>query len=97
IVDYDLIAKAMGSRVAHDATGSVRIVSLDARKAAIRRSLDGLEDDAWIIHTNPQPQVLQSYVDAGAKFTLLDPGKSECLRRARAGDRPASTIDAVEA
>jgi hypothetical protein len=97
IVDYDLIAKAMGSRVAHDAKGAVRIVALASRKTAIRRTLDGLEDDAWIIHTNPQPQVLQSYVDAGAKFTLLDPGKSECLRRAQAGDRPASTIGAIEA
>lgn len=96
IVDYDLIAKAMGSRVAHNSIGSVRIVALESRKTAIERILRGLDDDAWIIHTNPQPQVLQSYVDAGAKFTLLDPGKSEVLRRARASGRPASTIDAIE-
>ena len=97
IVDYDLIAKAMGSRVAHDSTGSVRIVALESRKTAIERILRGLDDDAWIIHTNPQSEVMQAYVDAGAKFTMLDPGKNEALRRARAGERPASTIDAIEA
>lgn len=97
IVDYDLIAKAMGSRVAHGSTGSVRIVALESRKTAIERILRGVADDAWIIHTNPQPQVMQAYVGAGAKFTMLDPGKSEALRRAKAGGRPASTIDAIEA
>jgi integrin beta 3 len=97
IVDYDLIAKAMGSRVAHGSTGSVRIVALESRKTAIERILRGLDDAAWIIHTNPQPEVMQAYVDAGAKFTMLDPGKNEVLRRARAGERPASTIDAIEA
>jgi len=97
VVDYDLIAKAMGSRVAHDSTGSVRIVALESRKTAIERILRGLADDAWIIHTNPQPEALQAYVDAGAKFTMLDPGKNEVLRRAKASERPASTVEAIEA
>jgi integrin beta 3 len=96
IVDYDLIAKAMGSRVAHGSTGSVRIVALESRKTAIERILRGLDDPAWIIHTNPQPKMLQAYADVGAKFTMLDPGKNEVLRRAKAGDRPASTIEAIE-
>jgi collagen triple helix repeat protein len=96
IVDYDLIAQAMGSRVAYESTGSVRFVALESRKAAIGRILRGLDDPSWIIHTNPQPQMLQTYADAGAKFTLLDPGKSEVLRRAKASGRPPSTIDAIE-
>lgn len=95
IVDFDLLAGALGSRVSHDSSGSVRVVALRARFSAINRILDGVEDDAWCIHTSPQKEMVKRYVDAGASFLIIDPGVDVCLERAEG--RPEGTSDAIEA
>ena len=93
IIDYDKIAKAVGSKTEHDAGGSIRRVALSARQAGINRIINGVDDDAWIIHTNPQDDLVKEYKQAGAKFLLVDPGIDVCLSRAR--NRPEGTEDAV--
>ena len=93
VVDYDLLAKALGSKKEHDVSGSIRFAALAARAAAINRVLRGIDDDAYIIHTNPQPESVESYKEAKVKFIYIDPGKEQCLERAR--NRPEATIQAI--
>ena len=96
-VDFDRLAKAFGSTVAHGSTGAPRVVALSARQAAINRILRGVDADAWIIHTNPPADTLQEYVNAGAEFVMVDPGADECHARAVRDGRPESTHEAIDA
>ena len=96
-IDYDLIAQALGATVAHGSTGIQRRVAFAAREAAISAALKADDGDAWIIHTNPAPEALQRYADAGAKFIEVNPGIDECVARAKRDKRPADTIAAIEA
>ena len=59
------------------------------RWRAIDEILHGIEHKAWIIHTKPNETVLNRYKEAGATFTLLDPGKDVCLQRAKNDERGA--------
>jgi tRNA uridine 5-carbamoylmethylation protein Kti12 len=94
IVDYDELAKAFGSRIQHSSKGSIRTVALTARKEAIKRILNGIDDDAFIIHTNPSDEAIDSYLEANANFVLINPGKEACLQRAES--RPEGTKEAIE-
>lgn len=95
IVDYDKLATALGSPNPHDAPKAIRQCAFDAREAAIERVLDGVDADAWIIHTQPKADWLADYKAAGAEVVDLDPGLDECLARAAANDRPAWTEQAI--
>jgi HK97 family phage prohead protease len=95
VVDYDLIAKALGSKEAHQSTGSVREVALSARMSAISRINRGIDDDAWIIHTNPNDNMVSEYKKVGAHFILVDPGMDVCLARSK--QRNESTESAIRA
>lgn len=95
IVDYDVIAQALGFQGEHDVEGSIRLVTRSARAGAINRVMDGLDHDAWIIGTNPKPARLRAYARAGAEFTVIDPGQEECLRRAKAQGRPPGVFVAI--
>ena len=94
VVDYDELAKAFGSTKAHESYGAVRTVALAARREAISRILQGIDSNAYIIHTNPQQEMVDEYLKAGAEFVLLDPSKEVCLQRAE--QRPQHTIDGIE-
>ena len=96
-VDFDRLARALGSTVAHGSTGAPRVVAFAARQAAINRILRGVESDAWIIHTNPSADALQEYVDAGAEIVVVDPGAEECHARAKRDGRPEATHQAIDA
>ncbi len=96
IVDFDLIAEALGSGVPHHAPEPVRSAAYAAREAAIDEIV-GKGLDAWVIHTSPQPDKVAAYEDASASFLLLDPGIDECLRRCDADGRPDGTADAIRA
>ncbi|CAN5678949.1 hypothetical protein BH23GEM6_BH23GEM6_04370 [soil metagenome] len=97
VIDYDRLAQSLGASASHGSTGAIRKVALAARSAAIDRVLEGVDSDAWIIHTAPQTEALQRYADAGAEFVLVDPGKEECLKRADADGRPDTTAGVIEA
>jgi predicted kinase len=94
VIDYDLIARALGATVAHGSSGSIRSVAFVVREAAINTALKGVDDDAYIIHTNPLAESVEKYKSAGAEFILIDPGIDVCLERAK--NRPKDTASAVE-
>ena len=96
VVDYDLLAQALGSNVSHQSTGAVRQVALSARRSAIDTIISGIDSDSWVIHTNPPKQLITDYVDAGAVFTIVDPGIDDCKQRAEDTERPEGTIAAIE-
>ena len=96
IIDYDKIASAIGSNKPHDSDGSIRVIALRIRFSAIQRIIEGIDNDSWIIHTNPNSSLINQYVSAGGLFTVLDPGMDECIRRANKDNRPNDTIDAIE-
>lgn len=96
VVDYDLIAKALGSRDPHKAPKSVRETAFAARAAAIEHILQGIESDAWLIHSAPASEQMQKYVQAGAEITTIDPGIDVCLQRAHDDERPEWTAKAIE-
>lgn len=95
VIDYDVIAKALGSSTPHGTTGAIRRVALAARRAAINKVLAGVEADAFIIHTMPSQEQVDEYEAAGAEFRLIDPGKEECLRRAQEEGRPKDVLQAI--
>lgn len=95
VIDFDKLAQALGSTQPHAAPEPVREVAFAARKAGIGRVMDGVDADAWIIHTSPWPGQLTSYQEAGADVVVLDPGLDECLARAAADERPEGTEDAI--
>lgn len=96
VVDFDLIAQALGADVAHYSSGGPREVAFAARSASIARVLEGIDSDAWIIKTWITPEQIASYADADARFVVLDPGKDEVLARAEADGRGDGTVELIE-
>lgn len=96
-VDADRLAQALGSEREHDAKGDIRTVMLALRRVAISMVNDGLDSDAWIIHTNPDARLVAEYIAAGATFKLIDPGEEVALERAREDGRPEGTESAIRA
>lgn len=95
VVDFDKLAAAFGSSTAHDAPYAIRSVTHAAREAAIDRILDGIDSDAWIIHSSPTPDWMNRYETAGGHIETLDPGIDVCLTRASEDGRPQWTEDAI--
>lgn len=94
VIDFDLLAVALGSAVSHDhAAVHVDLARL-ARRAAVDEVLlhPDFLGDVWIVDTAPTHVSLGRYVAAGARFELCDPGRSECLARALRDERPPWTI-----
>ncbi|MFT4051104.1 MAG: HK97 family phage prohead protease [Microbacterium sp.] len=90
-VDFDRIARTLGSAVPHDAPEQIRNAAWVAREAAIRSAFKHAEHDAWIIHGNPSPDDIATYRTVGAQFHVLDPGMDVCLQRAVDDERPERT------
>ena len=94
IVDFDAIAKALGSETAHDAPSQVRECAFEARRAVIEKAMaSGFE--AWVIHSNPTAQQMDEYAKADAEIVTLAPDMETCLERAEADGRPEGTADAI--
>lgn len=96
VIDFDLMAQALGSESPHDAPEEVGKVGFAARVAAIARIFDGLEVNAWIIQTNMDEETVKRYIDGGAKFVIIDPGKEAAVAQAESDNRPASTYDLID-
>ena len=95
IVDFDVLAQALGSTSRHDAPEPIAAVAFAAREAAIEKILDGVDTGAWIIHTQPQAEWIDAYKAAGAEFVEVDPGLEECLKHAEDDDRPEWTAQVI--
>ncbi|WP_299582074.1 hypothetical protein [uncultured Microbulbifer sp.] len=95
VVDFDQLALALGSEVSHGSEGAVRSVAFACRNAAIDEILAGLDSNSWIIHSRPNEELLQRYVEAGAAFTVISPGLDVCLERAEGDGRPEGTEEII--
>lgn len=96
-IDFDRLAVALGAKAAHAAAGAIREVAHTVRLAAIERVLSGISADAWIIHSCPSIDQIETYKAAGALLVDLDPGLEEALARSAADGRPDGTEQAIRA
>jgi HK97 family phage prohead protease len=96
VIDFDAIAYAFGATKDHESSESVRSVAFAARTAAIARAFDGVADDTWVIAAFPAKAQIDNWGEGGAKFVIVDPGKDEVLKRAKAEGRPAGTEELIE-
>lgn len=97
IVDFDLIAQALGSDTPHASDGAIRAATFAARTALINHLVDAKNVEAWIIHTSPCKWQLDAYEKAVAEIIELDTDLETCLQRAREDNRPEGTEDAIRA
>ncbi|WMM74262.1 hypothetical protein RCF27_08215 [Rhodococcus pyridinivorans] len=97
VVDFDLLAQAVGSSHPHHHGPAHVRVARQMRRDAIDMVANhpALYADAWIVDTAPSHSVLAYYVAAGARFEVCDPGRDECIRRALADNRPDWTIPEI--
>lgn len=96
LVDFDAIAQALGSSVAHGSEGHVREAAFKARNAVVGYLLDNAEDaEGWIIHSSPADWQLEAYEAAGAEFIALDADMETCLERAEQDGRPPDEADKI--
>lgn len=95
VVDFDQLAQALGSETTHDAPAAIKAVTFAARQAAIDTIMAGVDTDAWIIHSSPTPEQLETYEKAGAEIVVIDPGLEAALAQAEQDGRPAWTQQAI--
>lgn len=96
IVDYDRIAFALNSRTEHGAAPPIKDVTITARAAVIDAILAN-DWPAWIIHGNPSDEQVETYMQAGAEFDLIDPGRETTIERAKKDNRDEQTFDLIDA
>ena len=96
VVDYDLIAQALGSIEPHDSQGAIRTCALSARDRVTDLCVER-DFDSWVIRTELDADDEELFRLAGAEFVELDPGEDECIARAEADGRPQDCIDAIRA
>lgn len=95
VMDFDVLAQALGSSSAHDASGAVLAVTWAARAAVVAKVLEGIDADAWIIWLNPSAEKIRDLGEQGVRFHVMDTPLEECLRRAEADQRPDGTTDRI--
>jgi predicted kinase len=103
IIDFDVIAKALGSTAYHDHDPRIREITAAAWSAAVDRTLaitrTGIT--AWIIDARPTPRRRQQYRRARARVATLTATAEELHRRADADSQDAEfrhrAIDAYTA
>ncbi len=96
VVDYDLIAQALGSTTPHDSQGAIRTCALSARDRVTDLCIER-DFDSWVIHTELDSDDEELFRLAGAEFIEVDPGEDECIARAEADGRTEDCIDAIHA
>jgi hypothetical protein len=86
VVDYDLIAQALGSDVTHGHDDDLHAAVQASRNALLTKLRRGevAADRAWIVSANPKALAIFPHHDA----VLLDPGRDEVLTRVAAAGRP---------
>ena len=91
VVDFDDIAQALGSPVAHGHGGHHWKVAIEARDAAITAAEGCHQQGArvWIIDSRPAPSRRAWYARQGARLVDLTASPAELHRRADQAGRPA--------
>lgn len=90
IIDFDVIAQALGSGDPHDHNTHVRRVTMMARRAAINAAVDEHYRGAavWIVDGAPSERRVRLYEGARAQVVTLSAERSELHRRATEGRPP---------
>lgn len=96
VVDYDIIAQALGNTVPHDSKGAIRTCAVSARDLVTDLCVER-DFDSWIIRHELDADEHTMFEMAGAEFVEIDPGEDVCLARAEADGRPEDCIDAIRA
>lgn len=96
VVDYDLIAQALGGVKPHDSEGAIRTCALSARARVTDLCVER-DFDSWIIRTEIDADDSEMFRLAGAEFVEIDPGEDACIARAEADGRPEDCIEAIHA
>lgn len=95
-VDFDALAKALGSRDSHTHPESIISATFAARGGVVNKVLrdeDPTLDDVsvYVIHSTPRDEWVKEYQEAGARFVIVDPGEPIALMRAKFERRPPGT------
>lgn len=91
IIDFDAIARALGSPVGHGHDSHITQTASAAWSAAIREALKRLgRHSTWIIDSKPSTWRTGEYDRAGARYVRLHAGTAELHRRADEAGRPAA-------
>lgn len=94
VIDFDMIAKALGSQSDHDAPKHVKRAAFAARDAAISKCMED-SIDAWVIHTKPTEEQMKAYEESGADFIYMDTDMDTCLERCANDERPPGTQERI--
>jgi hypothetical protein len=89
IVDFDVIAQALGSAAAHDHDPRLREIAAAAWSAAVDRAAGRTGIAVWIIDARPTPRRRRQYRLARARIVSLGAPAAELHRRADADHRDA--------
>lgn len=96
-IDFDDLARALGSPVTHGHDMAHHWTAVRARDAAIAEALTWhrRQVPVWIVDTSPPPARLRQYEAAEAGFVRLAAPAAELHRRAAAG-RPPEWHDRID-
>lgn len=96
VIDFDDYARSLGSPVSWTHPEPFRTQAEEEVQFAIQQArLSTSGATAWLIRSSPFPTTrLDLALSLGATVYLLNPGKTECLRRAL--NRPMGTARAIE-
>jgi hypothetical protein len=90
VIDFDLIAQALGSPVTHGHEKHIAEVAAAAWSTAITRALEDVKSrQVWIVDTSPTAYRLRRYYEARARTVICTADRDELHRRAE-GTRPPS-------
>ena len=90
VIDFDAIARALGSTEDHDHDPHLREITAAAWAAAVKRTLDYARHRVWIIDSRPLPARRQDYDQAGARYVHLTADSAELHRRVEADGRSSA-------
>jgi predicted kinase len=87
-IDYDTLAQALSPELASDPADQPKYVTdvvMAARSAAIDEATYGspITHDVYLVHSMPGRQHLNRYRKYGFEVITIDPGYTECMRRAQ--------------
>ena len=89
VVDFDILAQALGSPTPHDHSAATRHVTIQARRAAIAAALTVADKvPVWIVDCNISPERMAAYKTAGARVVTMGAAPEVLHQRASSGRPP---------
>jgi predicted kinase len=97
VIDFDVIAQALGSPEDHDHDPRLREITAAAWSAAVDRLTAGYSGmNAWIVDSRPTRTRLFHYQRAQARIVALDAPPEELHRRATADSRSGDAHQRID-